>query len=376
LEKPKGLKTALMTPRRRLAEILRCGEPLTRSSSIRYADTLAWGSTMQFGQVKRREFITLLGGAVASPLTARAQQAKLPVVGYMDSGARDANAHLAAAFRQGLREAGYVEGESVTIEYRYADGDYDRLPALATDLVRRQVSVIAATGGEPSISAAKTATATIPIVFDSATNPVDVGWVASLSRPGGNMTGVNQMVGELATKEVGLLHALMPQAKEVAMLAGARYQSTPTMVENAQAAAGALGFTLRVVTADSEQELDTAFAAVARQHASALFVAPNPFFFRQRERIVALAARHALPALYVRREFSVAGGLASYGTSLADTYRQIGVYAGRILKGEKPADLPVIQPTRFELVINLKTAKFLNLDVPSTLLALADEVIE
>jgi putative tryptophan/tyrosine transport system substrate-binding protein len=328
-------------------------------------------------RIRRREFVVTFGGAAATwPLAAHAQQPAMPVIGFLHSSSPTPHAHELTALRLGLKESGYIEGQNVAIEYRWAENEYDRLPELAADLVRRQVSVIAATGGEPSISAAKAATATIPIVFDSATNPVDVGWVASLSRPGGNMTGVNQMVAELATKEVGLLHALMPQAKEVAMLAGARYQSTPTMVENAQAAAGALGCTLQVVTADSEQELDTAFAAVARQHASALFVAPNPFFFRQREHIVALAARHALPALYVRREFPVVGGLASYGTSLADTYRQIGVYAGRILNGEKPADLPIVQPTKFELVINLKTAKTLGLAIPPGVLAIADEVIE
>jgi ABC-type uncharacterized transport system substrate-binding protein len=325
-------------------------------------------------RMRRRDFITLLGGAAVWPAVARAQPT-LPVIGYIDSGAPDVNAHLVAAFRQGLQEAGYVEGKSVAVEYRWANGDYDRLPALAADLVRRQVSVIAATGGEPSISATRAATATIPIVFDSAINPVEVGWVETLKRPGGNMTGVNQMVVELATKELGLLHELMPQAKEVAMLAGAHYQSTDAMVKNAQAAAGALGCTLHVVIADSEQELDAAFASV-RQHASATFVAPNPFFFRQRQRIVALAARHAIPALYVRREFVEAGGLASYGTSLSDTYRQVGVYAGRILGGEKPADLPIVQPTKFELAVNLKTAKALGLTIPPMLLATADDVID
>jgi putative tryptophan/tyrosine transport system substrate-binding protein len=325
--------------------------------------------------MRRRAFLTALGGAVAWPLVARAQPT-LPVIGFIDSGSPDVNAHLVAAFRQGLQEAGYIEGKNVAVEYRWANGDYDRLPALAADLVRRQVSVIAATGGEPSITATRAATASIPIVFDSAINPVEVGWAESLKRPGGNMTGVNQMVVELATKELGLLHELMPQAKKVAMLAGAHYQSTDGMVKNARAAAGALGCTLHVVVADSEQELDAAFASVVRQHAGATFVAPNPFFFRQRERIVALAARHAIPALYVRREFAEAGGLASYGTSLSDTYRQVGVYAGRILGGEKPADLPIVQPTKFELVINLKTAKTLGLTVPQMLLATADEVIE
>jgi putative tryptophan/tyrosine transport system substrate-binding protein len=306
----------------------------------------------------------------------RAQQSRLPVVGYIDSGARDVNATLVAAFQQGLKQAGYVEGESVAVEYRFADGDYDRLRAFADDLARRGVSVIVAVGGEPAAQAARAATATIPIVFDAGTDPVELGWVKSLNRPGGNMTGVNQMVQELATKELGLLHGLLPQAKEFAMLAGAHFPSTADIVKTAQAAASALDRTLQVVTADSDPELDAAFSTIVQQHASALFVAPNPFFFLQRDRIVALAVRHAMPALYVRREFAAAGGLASYGTSLVDTYRQVGVYAGRILNGEKPADLPVVQPTKFELVINLKTAKALDLAVPPTLLALADEVIE
>jgi len=326
--------------------------------------------------VRRREFVGLVGGAAAWPLAARAQQSGLPVIGYIDSGAPDSTAHLVAAFRQGLKQAGYAEGENVAIEYRWADGDYGQLPALATALVRRQVSVIAAVGGEPTIRAVAAATASIPIVFDSATNPVEAGWVASLNRPGGNMTGVNQMVVELATKELGLLHELMPQVKTVAMLVGAQYSSTEGMVKNAQVAASAIGCMLHVITADSEPELDAAFVSAARQSTRAMFVAPNPFFFRQRQRIVALAARHAIPALYVRREFTEAGGLASYGTSLPDTYRQVGVYAGRILNGEKAAELPIVQPTKFELVVNLKTAKALGLTVPDKLLATADDVIE
>jgi putative tryptophan/tyrosine transport system substrate-binding protein len=326
--------------------------------------------------MRRREFLGLLGGMTAWPLAARGQQSAMPVIGFLDSGSVGTNGDLVAALRQGLRAAGYVEGESVAIEFRWADGDYDRLPALAADLVRRQVSVIVATGGEPSGRAAKAATTTIPIVFDAGISPVELGWVASLNRPGGNMTGVNQMVDELAAKQLGLLHELIPQAQVVAMLVNASNPKSDLIVTKAQAAAGALGCILQVVTAGGEQDFDAAFATLVQQRAGALFVSPDPFFYRQRDRVIALAARHAVPALYVRREFAAAGGLMSYGTSLADTYRQVGNYAGRVLNGEKPADLPVVQPTKFELIVNLKTAKSLGLTIPPSLLVTADEVIE
>ncbi len=326
--------------------------------------------------MRRREFLRVLGGTMAWPLAARAQQSAMPIIGFLDSGSRGTNANLVAAFSLGLKEAGYVEGESVAIEYRWADGDYDRLPALAADLVRRQVSAIVATGGEPSGRAARAATTTIPIVFDSGISPVELGWVTSLNRPGGNMTGVNQMVDELVTKQMGLLHELTPQAQVVAMLVNANNPKTDSIVRKAQTAAGMLGCSLQVLTAGSEQDFDTAFTTAVEQRTGALFVSPDPFFYRQRDRIIALAARRAIPALYVRREFAAAGGLISYGTSLADTYRQVGLYAGRILNGEKPADLPVVQPTKFELSINLKTAKSLGLTIPPSLLATADEVIE
>jgi putative ABC transport system substrate-binding protein len=318
----------------------------------------------------------VLGGTMAWPLAARAQQSAMPIIGFLDSGSRGTNANLVAAFSLGLKEAGYVEGESVAIEYRWADGDYDRLPALAADLVRRQVSAIVATGGEPSGRAARAATTTIPIVFDSGISPVELGWVTSLNRPGGNMTGVNQMVDELVTKQLGLLHELIPQAQVIAMLVNASNPKTESFVRKAQTAAGALGCNLQVLMAGSEQDFDTAFTTLVQQSAGALFVSPDPFFYRQRDRIIALAARHAVPALYVRREFAAAGGLMSYGTSLADTYRQVGLYAGRILNGEKPAGLPVVQPTKFELTINLTTAKSLGLTIPPSLLVTADEVIE
>jgi ABC-type uncharacterized transport system substrate-binding protein len=326
--------------------------------------------------MRRRELITLLGGAAAAwPLAARAQQA-LPVVGFMDSGSRIANAHLVAALWQGLNETGYVEGQNVAIEYRWAEGDYNRLPGLAAELVRRVVAVIVATGGEPSARAAQAATTTIPIVFDSSSSPVELGMVASLNRPGGNMTGVNQMVEELVAKELGLLHELTPRAHVIAMLVDPNNPRTESIVRHGHAAVSTLDCDLRVLTAGSEQDLDTAFVTLGQQRIGALFVSPNPFFYNRRDRIVALAARHAVPTLYVRREFATAGGLMSYGTSLADTYRQVGIYAGRVLKGAKPADLPVVQPTRFDLVINLKTAKALGLEIPPTLLARADEVIE
>jgi putative ABC transport system substrate-binding protein len=325
----------------------------------------------------RREFITLLGGATAMwPLAARAQRTAMPVIGFLDGGSQIATAHLVAAFRQGLNETGYVEGQNVMIEYRWANGEYDRLPALAAELVRIPVSVLATGGGEPTARAAKSATTSIPIVFDSARNPLELGWVTSLNRPGGNMTGVNTMVDELVAKELGLVHELTPQAQVIAILVDPNNPRTESIVSHAEAAVGALDCNLRVLTARSEEDLDTAFVSLDQQRIGALFIGPNPFFYNRRDRIVALAARHAVPTLYVRREFAAAGGLMSYGTSLPDTYRQIGVYAGKILEGEKPGDLPIVQPTKFELVINLKTAKALGLTIPPGILAIADEVIE
>src|SRR5450631_427976 len=327
--------------------------------------------------MERRKFISLLGGAEAAwPLAARAQQPAMPVMGFLESGSPVANAHLVAALGQGLYETGYVEGQNVIIEYRWANGEYDRLPALAAELVRIPVAVLATGGGEPAAQAAKAATATIPIVFDAVRNPAERGMVASLNRPGGNMTGVNSMVEELVTKELGLLHELIPQARVIATLVDPYFPSTKAIVRNARTASDSLGYNLQVLTAGSEQNLDPAFTTLAQQRVDVLFVAPAPFFYSRRDRITALAARHAIPALYVRREFATAGGLMSYGTSLVDSYRQVGVYAGRILKGEKPADLPVVQSTKFDLVINLKTAQLLGVTVPPTLLARADEVIE
>jgi putative tryptophan/tyrosine transport system substrate-binding protein len=327
-------------------------------------------------RIGRRAFITLLGGAAAWPLAARAQQAVLPVIGHLDSGSPAAFANLTAKFRQGLAETGYVDGQNVTIEYRWAEGRYEKLPMLAADLVRRQVAVIVATGGEVSALAAKAATATIPIVFDIGRDPVRLGLVASLNRPGGNATGVNQLVAELGGKSFGLLHELVPKAAVIAFLGNPNNPSTEDQLKDRQAAARTIGLNIVPVAAGSEGDLDATFAAIAQQRHDALVVAADPFFFSQRDKIVALAARHAIPAMYGRREFAVAGGLISYGTSLGDTYRQIGTYVGRILKGEKPADLPLLQPTKFEFVINLKAAKTLGVKVSDNLLSLADEVIE
>ena len=327
--------------------------------------------------MRRRTFLGALSAAVVWPVATRAQQTALPVMGFMDSGSPVPNAQLVAALKQGLNESGYVEGQNLSIEYRWAEGNYSRLPELATDLVRRQVAVIVATGGEPSGLAAMAATSTIPIVFDSGGSPVEQGMVASLNRPGGNMTGFNQMAEELVTKELGLLHELVPQARVIGVLVDPNNaMRSDTIVKNAQKAVSALGCTMEVLAAGSDEGIDKAFATLAQKHIGALFIGPNAFFYNRRDRIIALAARHVIPTLYVRREFAASGGLMSYGTSLPDAYRQVGVYAGRILKGAKPADLPVVQPTKFDLVINLKTAKALGLEIPPTLLARADEVIE
>ena len=321
--------------------------------------------------MRRRDFITLLGGAAAAwPLAARAQQ---PVIGFLHSGSATPP-H--AAFQQGLNETGYVDGRNVRVDYRYADGQYDRLPALAADLVRRQVAVLGAYGGVHTAIVAKAATATIPIVFGMGSDPVKFGLVASLNRPGGNITGVSFFTAELEGKRLGLLHEVVPRETEIAALVNPTNANADNQSKELNEAARTLGLQLHVLNASSEREIDMAFASLLQNRIGALVVASDPFFFARRQQLIALAARHAVPAIYEWRDFAAAGGLMSYGTSLTEAYRQAGSYAGRILKGEKPTDLPVVQATKFEFVINLTAAKVLGLEVPPGLSARADEVIE
>ena len=327
--------------------------------------------------MRRRQFITLLGGAaVAWPLAVRAQQPAIPAVGFLNPGLPEPSSFLVVAFREGMEKEGYVEGQNVTIEYRWASGHYDELQTLASDLVRRHVVAIAATGGSISAQAAKAATANIPIVFNVGEDPIKLGLVASFNRPGGNITGVNTLSPALESKRLGLLRELVPQAAIVAVLLNPSNPDADLQRRDIQAAASAIGQDLRTFDVGNESDIETAFAALVRQRADALLVGSDVFLTNRREQIVALAARYAVPTIYSFRSFAESGGLMSYSTNLVEVYRQVGFYVGRILKGEKPANLPIVQPTKFELVINLKTAKAMNVKISDNLLSLADEVIE
>jgi putative tryptophan/tyrosine transport system substrate-binding protein len=326
-------------------------------------------------RIRRRELV-LLGAAMITARALRAQQKAMPAIGFLSSGSADSGAFRVTALRQGLNETGYVEGQNLATEYRWAEGHYDRLPALAADLVGRKVDVIVTSGGITSTLAAKNATSTIPIVFTNVGNPVGEGLVASLARPGGNLTGFSNITMELMPKRLELLCELVPQAGVIALLVNPNSPTAEHLIRDVEEAARARGVKLDILKASSESEIDTAFATLVQLHAGGLVVGADPFFFGRREQLVALVARHAVPAIYEWREFAAAGGLISYGTILAAVYRQAGIYAGKILNGAKPADLPVQQPTKFELVINLKTASALGLTVPPSILARADEVIE
>jgi putative ABC transport system substrate-binding protein len=327
--------------------------------------------------MRRRQFISLLGSAAAAwPLAARAQQAALPVVGFVYPSVPELSAGIVAAFRKGLNQTGFVEGRNVTIEFRFGYNDIAQLPKLAADLVDRRVAVIATPGSTPSALAAKAATATIPIVFGIGPDPVEIGLVASLNRPGGNITGITSMNAELGAKRLGLLHELLPSAVRFAVLVNPNNRNAEPLTRDAQATASAIGREIEIFAASSAREIDAAFVSLLQKRADALLVSPDPLFDSRRVQLVTLATHHRLPTIYSFRENVEIGGLASYGSSAAERDRQVGIYAGRILKGEKPADLPVIRADKFEFVINLQTARVLGLDVSPTLLALADEVIE
>jgi putative ABC transport system substrate-binding protein len=326
--------------------------------------------------MRRRELITLLGGAAAWPLTARAQQPALPVVGFMSGRSPEDSAHVASAFRQGLADTGFIEGQTVKIEYRWANGDYDKLPALAADLVTRKVAVLVGVGGDVSAAVAAKATKTIPVVFGTGSDPVKTGLVASFSRPGGNVTGYTIWTNEMESKRLGLLRELVPRVPLIGILLNPRFPATQQQLVDLEPAAKAVNQKLFVARANDDAELDKALASFVEQRVGAFLVTAAPFFDARINRIVGFAAQKRLPAIYQFREYAAAGGLISYGPNVAESYKNAGTYVGRILKGEKPGDLPVMQPTKFDFVINLKTAKALGLTVPPTLLAEAGEVIE
>jgi len=327
--------------------------------------------------MRRREVITLLGGAAASwPVAARAQQPTMPVIGYLSSRSPDDTAHVLGGFRQGLGDGGFIERQNVTIEYRWALGRYDRLPALAAELARLPVGLIVSTGGEPAALAAKSATSTIPIVFATGSDPVKAGLVASYNRPGGNATGINFLTADMEAKRLGLLHEMLPQAKAIAFLYNPKFGVAEDQLRDVQEAARTLGLQINAFQASTESEINLAFRTMTEQRIAALTIGGDPFFDTRRGQLLALAAYNGLPVIYQFREYATAGGLMSYGIDAIDAYRQVGIYAARVLKGARPMDLPVLQPTKFELVINLNTAKALGLDVPPMLLARADEVIE
>jgi ABC-type uncharacterized transport system substrate-binding protein len=327
--------------------------------------------------MRRREFIALLGGVAATwPLPADAQKPAMPVIGFLNPASLQPWENYVTGFRAGLKQVGYVDGQNVTIEFRWAEGHYDRLPAMAADLVRRKVAVLVATGGAPTIVAAKAATSTIPIVFTIGVDPVRLGFVTSLSRPGGNITGVSLFISALEGKRLGLLRALVPGVQLIAVLLNPNRPDHASQLGEVQEAARAFGQQIHILLASNESAINAAFATVVQLRAGAMLVGGDPYFNSQRDKIIALVARHSIPAIYEEREHALAGGLMSYGTNIADGYRQVGVYAGRILNGEKPADLPVVQATKFEFVINLKTAKALGIEVPPNLSAEANEIIE
>jgi putative tryptophan/tyrosine transport system substrate-binding protein len=326
--------------------------------------------------MRRREFIVGLGGAAVWPVVARAQQRAMPVIGFLGTGSPEPRAYLLSAFLKGLGETGYVEGQNVKIDYRWANNEYDRLPQFAADLVRRQVAVIATPFSTAAAAVAKAATTTVPIVFSIAGDPVQLGLVRSLNRPGGNITGVVNLNVELGPKRLQLLHELVPTATIFALMVNPNNPYTASSITDLEAAAAAIGRSIEVLTASTDREIDAVFASLIQNRADALLVSPDNLFSNRRVQITTLSARHAIPAIYAYREDAQAGGLMSYGADIPREYREVGIYVGRILKGEKPGDLPVLQPTKFEFVINLKTAKALGLTIPETLLATADQLIE